>query len=962
MDGLRRGKNTLVVWVKNKKNGGYRKSSVSFVVDHDKPMASAGQNVTLAVGSSVELHGQVLLPEAKVGPPVARASSAGESGPGPSPSSWAELTASGTEVEWSIVDAPSGSDLTLPLATIAPADGQPAGLEEADTLSPLFVPDVPGTYELKMIVRGPSGTSVDHSQAIVGPETPLLSFDTEVKAGENGSQPAVQVGPETFPAPYMRIAGGTKNYAGTTPEGIQYKAIWQVISFNRTTLALVWNRTYGYCRNGASGSWYTCRLSESGASAGLPVAVNAGEEIGQTTNAELIVAASHAGGEWAPPAEGNFVEKNFASIGFPKESDAEIGAAITSAKPGEMAGVGIHGLNQGEAKIMAGTGTPGMSGYLTPDGSVPLPHYGFISSQRIPFDTRASSSCSSDTCTVTQQIGQGSTATGAQGSVPADKGGYLIAGYNRLNLQRIESKTFITAYPNEEQEGNQGPPRKALEEIPGYLAGLAKKNAIVMITSIHGNRQPQKILYQRGTPNWSQVLGEVVKLGGTREEFVKGLSTSGADYSLVGLAGELEGAGSESSSPQARLRGFLTPDNESIYGPESVNPTSKPASLLMEEVLRAPGKEAWPGEDEPEVMKAMAYIGVATILGADPRYSYWHSITTEGEAARALKEAEAVTFKEGQGFRRPAFKQAMKYLKVELPMVSKARGYQALVAAPAGGGKQAWGAAFQLSAELSDLQKKLEAQAKANASIGQFLSQMLQVILTATGQGEVAAALRYAEQIATTGQLGAQIYNTLNSGAEGKPSQEVEAVTLANNLAAQAIENEQSIGRFFDILISDWSKLQVIGTKGGCNPNGGCGTNNEYIELAYEPGWAKATEQNTKEAAERELYTKLVPMVFPIWKLEPKTNRTETDLTSHYYCHDFSYPLYRAPRQSYFKSPAELVPNREFGGGPSLFYRVYLSVRRDGLTYGYASEKILNRMFDPMEPSTRKEPPGLAIS
>jgi hypothetical protein len=692
------------------------------------------------------------------------------------------------------------------------------------------------------------------------------------------------------------------------------------------------------------------------------VAVNANEEIGKATNAELIVAASHAGSEWASPSEGSFVEKNFASIGFPKENDPEIGAQITSAKAGEMGGVGIHGLNQGEAKIMAGTGTPGMSGYLTADSSVPLPHYGFISSQRIPFDTRASSSCSSNTCTVTQQIGQGSTATGAQGSLPSDQGGYLIAGYNRLNLQRIESKVFVTAYPGEEQEGNFGPPRRALEEIPGYLAGLANKNAIVMITSIHGNRQPNKILYQRGTPNWREVLNEVVKLGGTREEFVKGLSTPGADYSLVGQAKQLEGASAESSSPQARLRGFFTPDNDSIYGPEAVNPTAKPTSLLMAEVLRAPGKEAWPGENEPEVMKALEFIGTPTILGADPRYSYWHRIKTEGEAARALKEAEAVTYKDGQGFSTPAFIKAMGYLKVELPMVGKARGYEAVVAAPAGGGKKAWGAAFQLSEELSDLQKRLEAQAKANAAIGQFLSQMLQLILTAAGQPEAAAALKYAEEIATTGQLGAEIYNTLNDGTEGKPSQEVEAVTLANSLKAQAEANEESIGRFFDILISDWSKLQVIGTKGGCNPNKGCGPNGEYMELAYEPNWGKATEQNTKEAAERELYTKLVPLVFPIWKLEPMTNRTETDLREHYYCHDLSYPIYRAPQKSYFKSPAELVPNREYGGGPSLFYRVYLSVRRDGLTYGYASEKILNRMFDPMEPSTKKETPGLEMN
>ncbi len=105
----------------------------------------------------------------------------------------------------------------------------------------------------------------------------------------------------------------------------------------------------------------------------------------------------------------------------------------------------------------------------------------------------------------------------------------------------------------------------------------------------------------------------------------------------------------------------------------------------MEEVLRAPGTEAWPGENEPEVMKAMEFIGKTTILGADPRYSYWHKIETESEAARALKEAGAVTFEEGEGFRRGDFAKAMNYLKVELTMVAKARGYEAIWRPPPAG-------------------------------------------------------------------------------------------------------------------------------------------------------------------------------------------------------------------------------------------------------------------------------------
>jgi len=952
VDGLRRGKNTLVVWVKGK-NGRYRESKVKFVVAHNKPMASAGRDVRMPVGAKIELHGQVLLPEATdtpatAGASAANASAVGDSAPGPGTSE-SEVTASGTEVEWSIVNAPSESDLTLPLATIEPAEGRPAGIEEANTLSPIFVPDVPGTYQLQMTVTGMTGTSTDLANIYVIPSTPLVVLNTEVKAGDNGNQPGIQVGSNKLAAPYMRTVSGTKNYSGTTPEGIQYKALWQVVSLERATLGLNWNRTYGLCKAQSGGNWSTCRISESGPTAGVPVAANLNEDLTKASNEELIVAASHAGTEWASPTEANFVENNLAQIGFPKESDPEIGAQITASKPGELAGVGISGLKQGEAKIVAGTGRLGLSGYLSPNSDVKR-HYGFISSQRIPFDTRASYSCASGSCTVAQQIGKGAGAVEVKGSVPADKGGFLIAGYNRVNLQPIESKTFITAFPGEEQEGNFGPARQALEAIPGYLAGLANKQAIVMITSIHGNQQQQKILYQQGTPSWGKVLEQVANLGGTREELINGLRSPGGDYSLVGQIKQPEGASVASSSPEARLRGFFAPDNDSIYRPEAINPKAKPSELLMEEILRAPGTEPWPGEDEPEVVEAMAWIGAAnhTLLGERPRFSYWEKLKTSASAGEALKEVERVTYSGGQNFTPAAFSKAKKYLETELPLVQKARSYMEILASPAGGGKQAWGTAFQLSAELTELQKRLEAQAQANASIGQFLSQMLQLIFTATGQGEFAGALKFAEQIATTSALGAEIYNTLYDGSEGKPGQQVKAAALANELAKQAIANEESFQRFGDILVSDWSKLKVVGTYGKCNPEGvGCGPKKEFAELGYDPQWVAEAKAATEEAAQRELYTQLVPLVFPIWKLEPKLQFGASDLHNHYYCRDVSYPLWNATQLSYARTPWSFIPNQESSGEP-VIYQVYASIRRDGLSYGFANEVLLKAMFNPV--------------
>ena len=133
---------------------------------------------------------------------------------------------------------------------------------------------------------------------------------------------------------------------------------------------------------------------------------------------------------------------------------------------------------------------------------MPTPHYGFVSPRRIPFDTRAASECNAQGCSVTQRIGKGSGAVEVKGTVPVDEGGFLVAGYNRLTLAPIESRTFVTAVVGEEQEYNDGPARAALERMAPYVTGLAQRQAIVLITSIHGSRQAEEASSTSRAPAW----------------------------------------------------------------------------------------------------------------------------------------------------------------------------------------------------------------------------------------------------------------------------------------------------------------------------------------------------------------------------------------------------------------------------------------------------------------------------
>ena len=148
-----------------------------------------------------------------------------------------------------------------------------------------------------------------------------------------------------------------------------------------------------------------------------------------------------------------------------------------------------------------------------------------------------------------------------------------------------------------------------------------------------------------------------------------------------------------------------------------------------------------------------------------------------------------------------------------------------------------------------------------------------------------------------------------------------------------------------------------MGKFGGCNPEGSCGPKAEYDELAYDPQMAEAARQMTTDGFERELYTRLVPLAFPIWNTEPETTTEATNLGEHYYCRDISYPFYRAPELAYFKSLSGLAPAP--GDHPAtdspFSYRVYLSVARSGLTYGWASKSMLEHMFNPLNAKNAKE-------
>lgn len=926
IDGLRRGGNTLTIRVHDLRHGGYRRASVRFFVAHHRPLASAGRDIRVVAGSRLELHGMLKLDR----------SDSGARG-----------------VQWQVVGAPRRSALSnKPAANAAARAAERSALGERRTLTPTFRPDVRGHYKVKLTIESGSGKSVDWANIYAVPTSPLINLRTEVPASAQQPQPGVFVGGEVIPAPFMREArppyareaNPTGTYAGKAGN-VTYVAMAQVVAFERTTLAFKWNRTYGICT--VPGDYYPCRNGPKGE----PIDADPTKELAELGPSTLVVAASHPSGAtpglaWGSPADFGFFSAFLGGIGMPTPETSPTSAAeLAAAKPGEMSGVGVPGLDPGDAKYILGGGQTGMVGYLTPDSHTPK-FFFFIPRQREPFDTRAATSCNANGCTVAQKVG----ANEVTATVAAGKGGFLVSGFDRRTLAPIEHALFTTAggqpESGENSTGEFGP-----REMSRKVEALAKQGALVVVTSVHG--QSPGVLFTPGaskTP-WNALIAAIVSIGGTREGLNTAATSAGGDYSLVGWSGLGEGAGDEQSVAGARLRGVLVPGDQSVFEPQAVlsGASMDEPELLIQTLLREPS-QAWWGDGNREAEAAIVAIGAqSSLLGYDPRPAYWTQLTTPLVASTALEQVKGAKFPAALGepkFTEAVFNKAKEELAHEVEGVKKVRTYMEELATPARhSGTIAWEEATKLSAELEERIKALKEQGEVSAEWLAIIEGVLEGVSTLLELKPIKSFMdltHYVALAAVAAELGQTIWNANYQGTSKEPSIQVEALRLGSELQAQAEANINTFHRMGDIIVSDPTKLAEI-KWGGCNPtDDGCPA--KFEELGFNEELEKFADLTMKRAFQREIYERLLPLAYPILDLG-LTKRKETIFPANAApCTDFSEPLKGAPALSYHKSLWEIDP--ETGAE---YWRVYLSVARKEREYGWASQAMLKPLFGKVE-------------
>ena len=967
--GLRHGENVLRV--KAWRKGKLRRATVHFTVAHRRHMAGAGRDRIVPGGAKFKLRGGVR--------------------------SHPSLDFGG-HVRWHVVKAPRGSKLGRgPVARRAAAERK--ALKARKTLKPTFKPDVLGTYTLEMQAGAGANATRDRLTLSSVPQQPLVPVSTAIPPDTTDPRWGIKlscadpcgdpdIAGDVFRAPWMRKTADGSSYSGTAAGGYKYEAIWQVVALERTSLKLLWNRTYGWCTPGPPNEppGEFCRRND----AGEPVFIDAHKELtanGPDGQPPLIIARSHPSltsvpnGAWGPPNAGGFVNNDpLPALGAPSTDDARFSAEINAAAPGTASFIGAAGMELGEAQVAVIADGRALNGYLAPDQHAPTPNYGFVPQVRVEFDTRVNANA-------TQTIGD---QTHTPASVPDGMTGYFVTANDQHSLAHIGSAFFATDGPGVTDSG--------VTQMTAFLDQLNKDGSLVMITTLvtpaAASNGIRLVNGSVSTALWDGLADQIVALGGTRHRFNLSAVTPGDDYSLLGWTGGEEGEGDESTGKNATLRGTLVPDEQYRFRPIHTTEDGTGSPTRLADLLIQPPSNDWP---EYAADPAGGNAALKWLAGqfpqkfgtADPRVAYWAApidANTAGDIRDDITKNynAASDYPAGHGFSAEAFKWAVDQLYLELGWVKTARTYMTGASDDHGvqvsgglalptfvAGEQAWKEAKDTSDALLNDLAALKQKAELQANWFDVVEGVLDVILGAAGLPDLKKLEAFVEVSAGLIEEAGVLWEKNWTGGSAADDIAVEADQLGDQLQTRLQSTSATFSQLANVVVSDPVKLAEVGTWGNCKLSvNGCGAFNletgqqefaEYYDPTDTSNDLKAAVEIVNRGVEQTIWEELVPLAFGVWDIAAYPQSTNagkftaapTEATidlNQFSCNrgfgtEFNNPFDGAPRAAWSGSlehinPLDLSQNQ---------WRIRISTAKSGITYSWLTPDQLQTMFGSVE-------------
>jgi hypothetical protein len=312
--GLRYGRNHVKVKVLLT-NGAFAAAGRSFVVHRDRPLAGAGPDRRTTPGDPVMLDGSSTQISSQLLPltpaPKATGSAAGEPAATASDTPLVPLQPVPAEFEWKVISKPNGP---------------PPVIEEGESEEPIFIPEIPGEYEIEELVKpeggGPTGvdTVTVHTPQAVSPMG--IPIQTITSSG------AIQIGEE----PYPRTSPGVKMLvlSGKELKPLEFANRWGPAEQTFVPMS--------------NGEWES---TLPGGKKGQLV-----HEIEQTTKLQTVILTGQGTKMSGSPLSKNLLsnlEKAIEGIGGTVSHTAQTPKGATELENGQWSVIGWHELTEGHA-------------------------------------------------------------------------------------------------------------------------------------------------------------------------------------------------------------------------------------------------------------------------------------------------------------------------------------------------------------------------------------------------------------------------------------------------------------------------------------------------------------------------------------------------------------------------------------------------------------------------------------
>jgi hypothetical protein len=801
----------------------------------------------------------------------------------------------GIKRTWTVLRAPKGSALRRSAAA-----ANTSTLKTADDGGARLRTDVPGTYRVRLTTtqNGRRTSDVMEADAV---EAPMVPINTMVR--KNGS-PGIEVGGTFYPRPAVDGSGMGDEFA-------------QILILDRGNLQVVpgGNKTAGLCVNSG------CLLTAGDTEAKIQ---SLDGILRQLSADRLVIVSAHPG--FGGTTDGG-IFRELSAIGGPKPPNAMVVG-------GEVSLIGVPGMQPGDATYSYTPGaTATLDGYFIKNR---WDDYQFLDPRSSTFTTRIGRGCGAGGSCGTTFAVNGNQYSNAFSNAGA---GYTVDVFDSRTLTRKDHDAF----------GTNGPAATAeAQRMIVFLQSHFGAGDLVMINSASDGAQ--QLIGPQATGDVAKRLAEsVAAVGGTRHRFNTAAATAGQNYTLLGWGGAREGDGEEAVGQNPVVSGRLNPGQTSQFKPAVSSETLQPNDTLQKVLVQAPGSKPWPEAGNP----AIAWIGTHTTprLGSDPRTAYW---TQAYDWASVSDSIDSLTWDcpkgvtnpkrcvqvpgANPGFTQEQFNRARETLSDETSWVSNIENYMHNFAAP-----------YEKAATTEWEDTQTEAYTKFRAKPDPLQANPLDVLFAIVDffepfAGDVEKYGKELEKLVTVAAtalaFGAMHLDAQEDGSSPDEELQIEADHLSTKLRDEAENTAASFDVMADILVSDYAKLSAIGPVAECN-----GGDSDEASCPAEFEWDKtaisATAAAAQRSAQREIYTELIPVQFPVWTIR----RSKWNDSINFYCYFGSVtPFKDVQKAARIAALQEIYPD---GSKPNQYDTYTIADVYSRYSVTNLDNKVLKQLFAP---------------